>query len=118
MGLWAFAEIGLGLIVICALSIPKFLDAKGKKLRIFFSSIVKPFTSNGSFRSLVGRSSAGRETVDAEASNTLTDVEDVSMLNPRAAPTLYPYNNYESRENIDLASLPPKAYVQGGTTMI
>lgn len=44
MVLRAFAEIGLGLIVICTLSLPNFIEVKGKKLRIFlsYSSVAGP----------------------------------------------------------------------------
>ncbi|CAL8580356.1 hypothetical protein XPA_006085 [Xanthoria parietina] len=45
MGLWAYAEIGLGIIVICTLSLPKFIEVKGKKVRIFLSGITRPFSS-------------------------------------------------------------------------
>lgn len=45
LGLWAYAEISLGLIVICTLSLPKFIEVKGVKLRLFLSSISRPFSS-------------------------------------------------------------------------
>ncbi|KAI4212864.1 MAG: hypothetical protein L6R36_009472 [Xanthoria steineri] len=45
MGLWAYAEIGLGIIVICTLSLPKFIEVKGKKVRIFLSGITRSFSS-------------------------------------------------------------------------
>lgn len=45
MGLWAYAEIALGLIVICTLSLPKFIEVKGKRLRLFLSSVSLPFSS-------------------------------------------------------------------------
>lgn len=45
MDLWAYAEIGFGLIVICTLSLPKFIEVKGKKLRVFFSSFSRPVPS-------------------------------------------------------------------------
>ncbi|KAL8672747.1 MAG: hypothetical protein Q9168_002801 [Polycauliona sp. 1 TL-2023] len=31
MGLWAYAEIGLGIIVICTFSLPKFIEVKGQR---------------------------------------------------------------------------------------
>jgi hypothetical protein len=51
-GLWAFAEISLGIIVTCMFSLPKFIEAKGAKLRGVFSNLARPFTSltsGGSF---------------------------------------------------------------------
>ena len=51
-GLWAFAEISFGIIVTCTFSLPKFIEAKGTKLRGIFSSLTRPFTSltsGGSF---------------------------------------------------------------------
>lgn len=44
-GLWAFAEISFGIIVTCTLSLPKFIEAEGKRIRGAFSSLTKPFTS-------------------------------------------------------------------------
>ena len=44
-GLWAFAEISLGIVVTCTFSLPKFIEAKGSKLRGIFSSLTRPFTS-------------------------------------------------------------------------
>lgn len=44
-GLWAFAEISLGIVVICTFSLPKFIEAKGKMLRGLLSSLTRPFTS-------------------------------------------------------------------------
>ena len=47
-GLWAFAEISFGIIVTCTLLLPKFLEAKGAKLRGAFSYLTRPFASFGS----------------------------------------------------------------------
>ena len=47
-GLWLFAEISFGIIVTCTLLLPKFLEAKGAKLRGIFSSLTRPFASFGS----------------------------------------------------------------------
>ena len=47
-GLWLFAEISFGIIVICTLLLPKFLEAKGAKLRGIFSSLTRIFASFGS----------------------------------------------------------------------
>ena len=44
-GLWAFAEISLGIIVACTFLLPKFIEAKGTKLRGVLSSLTRPFTS-------------------------------------------------------------------------
>ena len=45
LGLWAFAEISLGITVTGTLLLPKFIEAKGTKLRGIFSSLTRPFTS-------------------------------------------------------------------------
>jgi hypothetical protein len=45
LGLWVSAEISLGLCVISLLSLPKFMEAKGKR---WLASFVKPFSSFGS----------------------------------------------------------------------
>lgn len=53
-GLWAFVEISLGIIVACAFTLPKFIEAKGTKLRGVLSSLTRPFPSlslGGSFGS-------------------------------------------------------------------
>ncbi|KAF2464557.1 uncharacterized protein BDR25DRAFT_95504 [Lindgomyces ingoldianus] len=46
MGLWSYAEIALGIIVACTLSLPKLVQAKGWKLPSVFSSFSNPFSSN------------------------------------------------------------------------
>ncbi|KAL8749337.1 MAG: hypothetical protein Q9199_007748 [Rusavskia elegans] len=58
MGLWAYAEIGLGIIVICTLSLPKFFEVKGKKVRIFLSGITRPFSSRSGSWDKLQRSKA------------------------------------------------------------
>ena len=52
MGCWAFVEISLGIIVTCALSLPKLIEAKGKKLRNGFSRILRPIASFTSLATL------------------------------------------------------------------
>lgn len=54
-GSWAGAEICFGIIVTCMFTLPQFIEAKGAKIRIFGSSLIRPlklFTS-GSFRRLM-----------------------------------------------------------------
>lgn len=51
-GLWALSEISFGIIVTCTFTLPKFIEAKGAKLRGVFSSLTQPFASlkpSGSF---------------------------------------------------------------------
>lgn len=57
-GLWAFAEISLGIVVTCTFTLPKFIEAKGAKLRAVISSLTRPFTR--SFTSLTSGGSFGR----------------------------------------------------------
>lgn len=55
-GLWALAEISFGIIVTCTLSLPKFIEAEGTRIRGVFSSLTRPFTplkSVGSFGSVL-----------------------------------------------------------------
>jgi hypothetical protein len=44
MGLWAFAEISLGIVVTCMLSLPRLIEAKGQWVRDALSCMSKPFT--------------------------------------------------------------------------
>lgn len=59
-GLWALAEISFGIIVTCTLSLPKFIEAEGTRLRGVLSSLTRPFSplnkSVGSFGSAAMRS--------------------------------------------------------------
>ena len=104
MGLWSYAEIGLGLIVICTLSLPKFIDVKGKKLRIFLSSITRPFSSNTGSWDRMRRS-------DKDAESGALDVDD-SMHNPKSIGSAKVYRrgtlpSFSSREEM---LPPPKVY--------
>ena len=45
LGLWVFAEIGLGITAACTFLLPKFIEAEGTKLRGVFSSLTRPFSS-------------------------------------------------------------------------
>ena len=57
MGCWAYVEIALGIIVTCTLSMPKLIEARGKKLRLLLATLTRPFTTLGSslMRSTVRR---------------------------------------------------------------
>lgn len=44
-GMWAVAEISFGIIVTCTFSLPKFIEAKGTKIRGVLSSLTRPFAS-------------------------------------------------------------------------
>lgn len=44
-GFWVFAEISLGLIVTCTLTLPRFIEAEGKQLRALISKVSGPFGS-------------------------------------------------------------------------
>lgn len=46
MGLWSYAEVALGIIVACTLSLPKLIQAKGWKMPFsLFSSSPRSFPS-------------------------------------------------------------------------
>ena len=73
-GIWAFAEISLGITVSNTLFLPKFIEAKGKKLRGFFSSLTRPvmsLTFGGSFGTFMqakkGTTAAQERTLDTVA---------------------------------------------------
>ena len=64
IGLWTEAEVSLGFIVACALSLPKLIQAKGSKLKRAMSKASSPFSS---FRGTV-RSVSRRDTCPSEQS--------------------------------------------------
>ena len=45
LGLWALAEISLGITVTGTFLLPKFIEARGTKLRNILSNLIRPFTS-------------------------------------------------------------------------
>ncbi|KAF2020602.1 hypothetical protein BU24DRAFT_487188 [Aaosphaeria arxii CBS 175.79] len=56
MGLWSWAEIALGIIVACTLSLPKLFRAKSKELSVVLSAVSRPFQSiRSAFGSHVSR---------------------------------------------------------------
>lgn len=60
MALWTYAEIALGMIVACTLSLPRLVQAKGGKLSSMFSSLTRPFSSlKSSILPSKGRSNKG-----------------------------------------------------------
>ncbi|KAL9613858.1 MAG: hypothetical protein Q9204_008868 [Flavoplaca sp. TL-2023a] len=71
MGLWAYAEIGLGIIVICTLSLPKFIEVKGQKVLVFFSGIIQPFSSkSGSWSKLERSKNSDVESLGRDVAET------------------------------------------------
>ena len=52
-GIWAFAEIGLGITVTGVFYLPKFIEAKGTKLRGIFSSLKRPLPAEGPLGSFI-----------------------------------------------------------------
>jgi len=65
MGLWGFAEITLGIIIACGLSLPRFFRAHAHTFGILLATISRPFNSFWAST----RSSHGRRLSDS--SNTL-----------------------------------------------
>jgi hypothetical protein len=45
MGVWSYAELALGIMISCFLTLPKLFQAHGIHLSSFFSSLTKPFSS-------------------------------------------------------------------------
>ena len=71
MGLWAYAEIGLGITVICTLSLPKLIEVKGRKVRVFFSGIIQPFSSeSGSWSKLERSKNSDVESLGRDVAET------------------------------------------------
>lgn len=68
-GFWAYAEISLGLIVTCTLTLPRFVEAKGKQLRAIISSISGPFGSLVRLTRLTSSTNNNASTHDRVATN-------------------------------------------------
>ncbi|KAL8967871.1 MAG: hypothetical protein Q9183_002727, partial [Haloplaca sp. 2 TL-2023] len=63
-GYWAYAKIASGLVVTCTLTLPKFIEARGKRLRAVISTLGRPVGSLAqSTKSLL--SSSGKTRTDA-----------------------------------------------------
>ena len=45
VGIWVLAEVNLGITVTGTVMLPKFIEAKGTKLRGIFSGLTRPLTS-------------------------------------------------------------------------
>lgn len=74
MGLWSYAEVALGIIVACALSLPKRIQAKGWKLPFSIFKISSSLRSLPSLNMWFS-SSAKAETKSKESSSgELADV--------------------------------------------
>ena len=73
MGLWSWAEIAMGIIVACTLSLPRLYRAKSRQLGFLLSTVTRPFSSLKSiFQSKVSRS---RSTVSEEFRLPLTTID-------------------------------------------
>lgn len=66
-GLWAFAEIGLGMNVTSIFLLPKFIEAKGTKLRGTLSNLTRSFTSLSSGWSFGILMQPKKHTTDSQA---------------------------------------------------
>lgn len=73
MGFWIFAEISLGIIVPCTLSIPKFIEAEGQRLRKGLCHIAKPFRSISVLDSFL-------RTTKSNSYNSITTTHDTATL--------------------------------------
>lgn len=97
-GLWAFAEISLGIVVTCTFSLPKFIEAKGTKLRGVLSSLTRPFTSltsGGSFGSIMQSkkdTTASEEVTLDRVPMTGYSESDLPFTNHDHHLTRYPYD--------------------------
>ncbi|KAI4247214.1 MAG: hypothetical protein L6R40_001557 [Gallowayella cf. fulva] len=95
MGLWAYAEIGLGLIVICTLSLPKFIEVKGKKLRLFLSSITRPFSSRSGSWDKLRRSNRDVESLPRDGEETTGHQKTVGSATVYRLETLPAFSSQE-----------------------
>ena len=104
MGLWAYAEIGLGLIVICTLSLPKFIEVKGKKLRTFLSSFSLPFSSRSGSWDKSRRS-------DKDVESGARDIDDTPLNSKTNGSTkVYRLETPPSFNSQDKILAPPRVY--------
>ena len=46
LSLWSYAELSLGILVTCTLSVPKFVEAEGERIRRACRRITMPFRSS------------------------------------------------------------------------
>ena len=88
MGLWVFAEISFGITVTGTFLLPKFIEAKGAKIRNVCFSLTRPltsFTSKLSFGNLL-QSRKGTEATQEVSLDTVTILgnsgNDISFTNP------------------------------------
>ena len=102
VGLWAFAENALGIIVICAFTLPKFIEARGKKVRSFLSSLIRPFTSYGS--SLLSH----RRTNGSRVRREDSDVENLFILDQNGRNAEHTVRTDDSCKDL---ALPAKAQI-------
>ncbi|KAL8913226.1 MAG: hypothetical protein Q9171_001940 [Xanthocarpia ochracea] len=105
MGLWAYAEIGLGLIVICTLSLPKFVEVKGKKLRLFFSNMTRTFSSREGSWDKIRRSDRDVESV---GDGTIVKPKTGSSAKVYRLETLPSFNSSD-----DMLPLPKRNFING-----
>ena len=75
LGCWVYAEVALGIVVTCMLSLPKLVEAKGEKVRKMVSSITRPLHSFPSLRSLVHSSKTDSSTWGTVTTDRGTDTQ-------------------------------------------
>lgn len=95
MGLWVYAEIGLGLIVICTLSLPKFIEVEGQKLRLFLSSTTRSFSSRSGSWHRLRRSNLDVESGERNGDETRLNRKTNSSAKAYQLETLPPSNSQE-----------------------
>lgn len=99
LGLWVFAEISFGITVTGTFLLPKFIEARGTKLRSFFLSLTRPLTSLTSGRSFGNllQSKKGTTAAQEVSLDTVTIVghseNDLEFTNPD--PDMERYPSYE-----------------------
>ena len=103
-GIWALAEISLGITVIGTVMLPKFIEAKGTKLRGIFSGLPRSLTSLTSGVSLGSFMQAKRgAAVQEVALDTLTIIgsseSDAGSSNQDRDVERYPsYESFHTQE--------------------
>ncbi|KAI4255881.1 MAG: hypothetical protein L6R42_006511 [Xanthoria sp. 1 TBL-2021] len=119
LGLWAYAEISLGIILISSFSLPKLIEARGKTMRIVLSNLARPLGSFTSLKTLI-RSTR----IDQSTSHTATfDQATVDRIHSETALTYETGDHaaftqpsaprkYQARTEIHQATLP--ADMEGG----
>lgn len=74
-GSWVYAEICLGIMVTCTISLPKFVEAKGEKVIKVFQAVISPLRSFSSLVTLVRSTKTRSSRFGAASDDRAADAE-------------------------------------------